>query len=419
MHIPSTNTAAVKDTAPAKTPIKVCMHVLRSARDDPRLIRSGTALVKEGFDVSVVDLEQDRSRSTREDIHGVYVKHLIVPGWRSSRRSEFLFFITALRTFILSLLRLMRSDADIYHAIELNTVPACCIAAALRRKPLVYEAYELNIPFPETRVVFWRRLAKLLMGFLALVLPRCAAVITTTPLYAQEIQKHFHLKEVSLVRNIPPYTVVQKNDRLRQYLGLSPETRIALYQGGLQRNRRLDMLVRAARFLGENIIIVLMGPGERATIKELGELILTEGVADRVKIIPPVPYEELLTWTASADLGLIVYSPDYAPAIRMCLPNKLFEFLMAGLPVLASQLDAVIDIIRTYDVGQVMSSLAPTDIAEAIDSMLADSDALARMRCNALKVAKQDLNWEQESQQLTGLYHLILTRQKQKKEKRM
>src|SRR5260221_4016794 len=105
IHISATDTGAVKGIARAKTPIKVCMHVLRSARDDPRLIRSGTVLVKEGFDVSVVDLEQDRSRPTEEEFHGIHVKHLIVPGWRSSRSSEFLFFITALRTFVLSLLR--------------------------------------------------------------------------------------------------------------------------------------------------------------------------------------------------------------------------------------------------------------------------------------------------------------------------
>lgn len=388
------------------------MHVLRDACKDVRAIRAGTTLTNEGLEVSIIDVQQDRSRPTEEDLGGIQVKHLLVPTWYTSRRSEVQVFITALRTFILSIIRLIQSRADIYHAAELTALPACCIVAALRRKPLVYEAYELTIPFPETSVKFWRRSAKLLMRFLALVLPRCAGVIATTPLYAQEMQKYFHLKEVCLVRNIPPYKAVQKNERLRQYLGLSPETRIALYQGRFQADRSLDKLVRAAPFLEKNTIIVLMGEGDKPTTKQLEELIVSEGVADHVRMIPPVPYEELLSWTASADLGLVMYSPHYSPAIKMCLGNKLFEFLMAGVPVLTSQLDAVVEIIKTYDVGQVVSSLAPRDVGEAINSMLADRDALARMHRNALEAAKQELNWEKESQQLARLYQGILTRQK-------
>src|SRR5215469_17030041 len=250
---------SVAFTTIATAPARVCMHVLRDARNDVRALRSGTALIKEGFDVSIIDIEHDPSRSTKEDIQGLHLKHLIIPAWQTSRRSEWLFFITALQTFILSVIALMRSQADIYHATELNALPACCIAAALRRKPLVYEAYELLIPLPETSVVFWRRMAKLLLGFLAFVLPRCAGVIATSPHYAQEMQKHFHLKEVLLLRNIPPYRVVQKSDRLRQQLALSPEVRIALYQGNLQADRGLDRLVWAASFLEPDTVVVIMG----------------------------------------------------------------------------------------------------------------------------------------------------------------
>ena len=94
----------------------------------------------------------------------------------------------------------------------------------------------------------------------------------------------------------------------------------------------------------------------------------------------------------------------------MMLPNKLFEFLMAGVPVLASPLDDVADIIKSYDVGQVVSSLAPADIGTAINAMLTDQHALDRMHSNALKAAQEDLNWEKEQQQLVHLYYGILAR---------
>ena len=92
----------------------------------------------------------------------------------------------------------------------------------------------------------------------------------------------------------------------------------------------------------------------------------------------------------------------------MCLPNKLFEYLMAGLPVLASPLDAVADLIRTYDVGCIVPSLEPEMIGRAISAMLADRDALARMRGSALAATQHDLCWESESRRLIELYEDIM-----------
>jgi glycosyltransferase involved in cell wall biosynthesis len=397
-----------KDTATAKKPIKVCMHVLRDACNDVRAIRAGTTLIQEGFDVSIIDVQHDRSRPSKEDVQGMHMNHLLIPGWYTSRRSQLWFFIIALRTFILSIVRLVQSRADIYHASELTALPACGIVAALRHKPLVYEAYELPIPYPETSVAFWRKSAKFLNHFLAFVLPCCAGVIATSPFHAWEMQKHFHLKEICLLRNIPPYKVVQKSERLRRQLGLNPDIHIALYQGNIQSDRGLDKLVRAAKFLEQNNVIVMMGKGPKEMLSELESLIVNEEVTDRIKILPPVPYEELLAWTASADIGLTVLPPDYSLRIQLCLPNKLFEYLMAGVPVLATQLDAVQEIIQTYDVGRIVPSAEPKDIGAAINAMLADREALARMSRNALEAAERDLRWEKESNELISLYQKIL-----------
>ncbi len=396
--------------------IKVCQHILREACNDVRSMRAATTFCNEGFAVSIIDVVEASMQPVEEDIDGIRLKHIILPGWQSSRRSEWLFLITALRTFFRSLILLLQSEADIYHATELNALPACCIAAVLRRKPLVYEAYELHLPYPETTIAFWRRSAKLINHLLAIILPRCAGVIATTPFYAQEMQKHFHLKEVSLVRNIPPYRSIPPNDRIRQYLGLGQETRIALYHGRLQRNRGLHTLVRAAAFLEKNNVIVLMGEGYGATQKELEELVAREGVADRVKFVPRTPlYEDLLNWVVSADIGLVLYTPSYSLAVKLILPNKLFEYIMVGAPVLATQLDAVEEVIRTYDVGQIVTSVEPEAIGAAINSMLADVTALDRMGQNALEAAKNDLNWEKESLQLVRLYEVIVERVKEKR----
>jgi glycosyltransferase involved in cell wall biosynthesis len=208
---------------------------------------------------------------------------------------------------------------------------------------------------------------------------------------------------------VPPYRQVPTSDRLRLSLGLAPDVRIALYQGNIQPDRELERLVLAAPYLEPKTVIVLMGKGFRGVPERLQELIDRLGVAERVKIIPPVPYDELLDWTASADIGLTIFSPSYSLSIRYTLPNKLFEYLMAGLPVLSLQLDAIAEVIRTYDVGLVLSTLDPAAIGAGINTLLADPKALAHMRERALEVARREFNWQKESPRLIHLYRRLLS----------
>jgi glycosyltransferase involved in cell wall biosynthesis len=402
----------ISDTPRIKRPIKVCQHVLRAGRNDVRSKRTASALVEAGFAVSLVDVDTEPPSLDVEKIDGICMEHIIIPNWFTSRRFQPWFLLVALRVFILSIDRLFQSRADIYHAHDLTALPACYIVAKLRRKPLIFETYELHFPAPDTSIAFWRPLGGLLMRLLTVILPRCQGVIAASPLYAQEFSKRYHLSEVIPVRNILGYRAVEKNDRLRNHLGLSLKTRIALYQGAIQRDRGLEQLVRAASFLEPDIVIVMMGKGYGITQTEIEALIAGEGVADRVKIIPAVPYEELLDWTASADIGLTIFPLDYSLSILMTQPNKLFEYLMAGLPVLSSQLGAIEEIIRMYDVGQIVTRVEPEAIGAAINAMLADDSALHRMSNNALEAVKNDLNWEKESLQLLRLYKDIVARLK-------
>ncbi len=406
--VSGTDAPVVRGSATASSSIKVCMHVLGTARTDARVMREATALAKEGYSVSIVDVESDRTHPVEEEIRGIRVKHIMMPSWFVSTRFKPWFLAKATWMLICGILRLIRTPADIYHAHDEQALPACYIVARLRHKLLIFDAHEF--PFSEKSVTRWRRLHALAVSLVARMAPYCRGIITVSQPIAQEIHRLYRGPEVTVIRNIPMYRTVQRTDRLREYLGLSPETRIALYQGNLKHDRELDRLIRAAVFLERDIVIVMMGKGSKETLSELQMLIANEGVGDRVKIIPPVPYEELLDWTASADIGLIIYSQDYSPNVRMCLPNKFFEYLMAGLPILSSQLDVVADISRTYDVGQVVSSLTPADIAAAINTMLADPVALDRMRLNALESAQRVFNWEKELQQLIHLYDDILTK---------
>jgi glycosyltransferase involved in cell wall biosynthesis len=311
--------------------------------------------------------------------------------------------------FVRTTIRLLQTQADIYHGHEVSGLLPCYIAAILRRKPVIFDAHEMPLfERPLSELGFSRRLLrKLLAIMLAYIVPRCAGVITVSPPIVEELRKRYNITDVVLLRNLPEYREVPRSDRLRQHLGLAPDVRIALYQGYLQPNRGLDRLIRAAAFLDPNIVIVIMGKNRKTTQTQLEALIASEGVADRVKILPPVAYAELLDWTSSADIGLNVASPDYSLNVRYFLPNKLFEYLLAGVPVLSSSLEAMVEVINTYDVGQILPSLEPEDIGNAINRMLADPQGLARQRSHALEASRNELYWEKESTKLLDLYQSI------------
>ncbi|MEO6888227.1 MAG: glycosyltransferase family 4 protein [Ktedonobacteraceae bacterium] len=384
----------------------VCMHVLGPARTDVRVMRAATALAKAGFQVSVVDIERESTRPAEEEIRGVWVRHVIIPEWSVSSKSfDPRFLVRALVVLMRSIFLLLRTPADVYHAHDETALPSCYVAALLRRKPLIFDAHE--VPSSSLKSAGAQGLKARLKRLFLVVVPRCKAVITISPSIVEVFRQHYRCREVCLIRNVPEYHVVARSDRLRRYLHLDPDVRIALYQGNLQPDRGLDSLIRSAAFLEPNSMLVLMGRGIRDMQSQLEALIASEGIAERVKIIPPVPYEELLAWTASADLGVIFYSPDY-PEVQMYLPNKIFEYMMAGLPFLSSPVDAVAEVINTYDVGQVLPSLAPVDIGATINALLADRLALERMRRNALEASRQDFSWEKESQRLVRLYHGIV-----------
>jgi glycosyltransferase involved in cell wall biosynthesis len=410
--LPHVTYLETKDTSSARIPVTVCMHLVNTARKDIRVMRDAIALVEAGFVVTIVDIESDRARSTEEDIRGVHLKHIFMPSYFTPTRFKPWFLVKLSWVIIYGIIQLLRVQANIYHAHVDKALPACYIAARLRRKPLIFDAPEM--PLSDPNITRWRRLSTLAIQIFSCMLPYSAGVIASSSPTVREICNYYQIPEVTLIRNVPAYRSVPKSDRLRQYLNLNPEVRIALYQGNLQLNRSLDRLVYAASFLEPDIVIVMMGRDVAPTRSQLEALIAREGVDDRVKIIPPVPYDELLDWTASADIGLTIFTPDYSPNIRMTLPNKFFEYLMAGLPVLTSPLEAIVDIIETYDVGHVIHLLEPAGIGIAINKMFEDRATLARMHHHALNAARNEFYWEKECLKLVSLYHDIIETQNTK-----
>lgn len=397
---PSKSTATTTGAQEKRPRRRVCMAVDTVATKNVHVMRAATALANAGIDVTIVDVEQRTDAPRQEVVDGITLCHIIMPSWYISTHFKPWFLVKYAVLFMRCVLRLACLPTEVYHAQDQQMLPVCWLASLIRRKSLVYDAYEIPLTSP---VAFkWRRLRRFALSLLRPMVARCDAVIVVSPPMVEEFQCGFGGPVPVVVRNILPYQLPRTSNRLREHLGLSNQTRIALYQGMVQPNRELDRLVHAAHYLGPNTVIVILGSGP--SWDDLGKLIEREGLQERVRIVPAVPYEELLDWTASADLGLIIFRPDITPNIKVCLPNKLFEFLMAGLPVLASDLPAVADLLSQYQVGRVLKSLEPRDIGAAITTMLEDCAGRAAMHERALDTSARELRWEVESQRLVHLY---------------
>jgi glycosyltransferase involved in cell wall biosynthesis len=188
---------------------------------------------------------------------------------------------------------------------------------------------------------------------------------------------------------------------LRRKLHIPAGWHVALYLGGLAPGRGLEELVRSSAHL-EGVAIVLLGPGEPSYRRRLQDLAPNPA---SVRLAPAVSGDEVPRWAAAADLGVVPY-PDVSLNHRYALPTKLFEYLSAGLPVVASDLPEIRGVLSHYDVGATFDAGRPEDIARAIEDILADPPRLGVLRRNARR-AHEELNWDREGARLLELVQAL------------
>src|SRR5262249_9575725 len=156
------------------------------------------------------------------------------------------------------------------------------------------------------------------------------------------------------------------------------DARIALYQGGVLAERNLETLVKAARFLRDpRARIVFMGAGDH--LPPLKALAARLGVADRVLFHPEVAQDDLLRHTRAAHVGVI---PSQATCLNnyYCTPNKLFEFIAVGLPIVATDLPELRRFVAGYRIGSVGDTSSPEKLAALIEALMSSDEALAQAR---------------------------------------
>lgn len=265
--------------------------------------------------------------------------------------------------------------ADLYLASDLYVLPACAAAASTREARLVYDSREIYTHLDSSAGRPWVRW--LWGGVEHRYITRADAVLTVNEHIADFLSERYGIARPVVLYNAPEMTEAPPvSNRLRKDLGLDDRP-IVLYQGLLREGRGLPALVQAMREV-EDAHLVIVGEGAleaelRRSLKALGT---------RGHLLPFIPPDRLPAVTASADLGAMIYK-DHTLSVRWSLPNKLFEYLAAGLPVLASPLPEIRRVIETHDVGLLADPDDPVAVAAALRRALTDSEARARWIGNA------------------------------------
>ena len=223
--------------------------------------------------------------------------------------------------------------------------------------------------------------------------------------YVERYQSH-GLGEVQLLRNVPHNidsdtvkVTAPGEGKLRQALGLGSDDFIALYQGAFTINRGIEeLLAMSGKLQGSRIQLVFMGYGMlQGSIEEAA------ASTENVHFQPAVPYQEMLQYTKDADVGLVSVRP-ICLSYLYCLPNKLFECIQAGVPVLVNDLPDCVALLRTYGIGRVVEGDEPQAWLEALMAMAGETPSFKAQVQDGLARAQSQLNWEREQHVLIDVY---------------
>jgi glycosyltransferase involved in cell wall biosynthesis len=238
-----------------------------------------------------------------------------------------------------------------------------------------------------------RKFKQYIQAKLELKWVRCVdKVIVTGELDKEYLEKHFDIDvPFYVVKNLPPYKQAVNSNIIREKFNISDDKKILLYQGMLLKGRGIIPVIKALPLL-ENFVFCLLGEGnlENEIIKTAEEL----GLRDRVILAGRVDYDKLHIWTCSADIGISINEP-ISFSYELALPNKLFEYCMAGLPVIVSDLPALKQLVTEYNIGKIISTeTTPEEIKNAINEIIID-DNYKSYKENCLTASKK-LNFENQ-----------------------
>lgn len=300
-----------------------------------------------------------------------------------------------LRLFFFLLFR----KADTLLSNDLDTLLANYCAKKLKRNTeLVYDSHELFTEVPE--LTARPKVRKVWLTIEKWIFPKLKKVYTVNQSIAKIYQEKYKIP-IQVVRNVSPKWEAESIPT-KQQLELPEDSHIIILQGaGINIDRGAEEAVAAMKYI-ENTLFLIVGSGD--VIPQLKEFVTKENLSEKVRFIGRKPYQEMMYYTFHSDLGLTL-DKDTNANYRFSLPNKVFDYIHTETPIISSGLIEIERIINKHNVGRIIPSHEPKDIAETINELLHDKKQLQELKLNCKKAALIEC-WEHERAVLKEIYEV-------------
>lgn len=366
----------------------IIVSVINDLATDQRVLRTCSVLEEHGFEVILFGRELENSPS---------VSHLAFKTKRVKMlftKGPFFYFFFNFRLYFF----LLSNKADVLFANDLDTLWANWCASKFKKIPLIYDSHEIFCEVPELQKTplkkrIWERLEKR-------IIPKLKHCITVNQSIADYFKEKYNTP-FSVVRNIPQQ-IQNFKTKTKQELGIPVNKKILILQGaGINIDRGAEELMQAMAFVDAHLLIIGGGDVFQSLKKMLTELNLTT----KITIKDKMSKTELLQYTHNADIGISI-DKDTNLNYHFSLPNKIFDYIQAGVPVLASNLPEIKNLITRYNIGCVIDNHDPKHIAEKINQMLGSPDYTI-WKENTVK-ANSENSWEHEKKHLSDILETLI-----------
>jgi glycogen(starch) synthase len=351
--------------------------VMGPIENDARTLNLAQTLVKQNETVLILGIGNQKGLVKKTEL--LSIQTIVLPVFNRMFKLWFLFGLE-----LISLLKGIKAKK--YWAMDLYSLPLLIWGKDKKSKVFydsreVYSALGTNVGHPLKQWV--------ITEIERFFIKRTDVIFTSGKMDSEFIARFYYIEEPLVIMNLPNYQILKKTDKLRSYFGISSDKKIMIYQGMIHPGRGLEPFVKV---LGKfpNWVLCVLGSGRHWN--EIKRIIDEIGVSNQVYKSEPVPYQELAEWTVSADAGLCYIEP-LTESLRLALPNKLFEYAMAGIPVICSDLPQMAPIVNEFGSGIVLENQASENQWFAGMSELSDSDSYSKMANAATQLAKK-YNWQ-------------------------
>ena len=254
--------------------------------------------------------------------------------------------------------------ADYVHAADFYSLPAAKNIKMKCGAKLTYDSREIYSQLNSLRNrPLTKKLVELKEKYLVTYVDRIIVTAKEDEIY---LKKHFrHSIPYSIIKNLPSSRERISSNLLKDEFKIPEENLILLYQGWVLEGRGLDKVINSIKKL-KNITLVIIGNGEY--LDSLKKLVSNSNLDENVIFTGLISYDKLYEYTSSADVGLVLFE-NTSISYQNALPNKLFEFIQAGLPVISSNQDTITSIVEINEIGIVLDDLKENNIINSIKNL--------------------------------------------------